>query len=309
MPLTTTETGVRVLDRPVWPGLFGVKFWDVAAGAAVQDGLIVQARSRSGKVVDAVQNRCGVWHFPELPGINSVDVGRALAEGASLSASSRPVVVRVVDAARRFQTTEFDAVVPIAGGLLDWPQGPCLAGEESPLGAGRVPLFSRTSRSAPPGHSSVRADLWDVDADRAAAWALLEISVAGPSGPLRFLGLSDERGSAVTFLPAPFVPVDGVRMPAALRTWDVAVRIAYAPAFTTDLDPDASRGLPSLDAILAQYEAPDARVFTRRSPDVVLAAPGGWPEPLRAIEPLILRTEPAGLEPRHRSFLLIQPAP
>ncbi|HYQ02107.1 MAG TPA: hypothetical protein VER96_25710 [Polyangiaceae bacterium] len=311
MPFANTEPPIRVLERQFLPGLLGLRFWDVAASAPVQDGLLVQARSKSGMVVDAVQNRSGVWHFPMLPGVNSFDVGKAVLEGTPLAPLSRSLTVRVADTARRFQTVEFDAIAPIEGGLFDWPHGPVTSDDGSPLGSGPVPLFSRASRLAPPGHLSVRADLWDVEGDRAAAWALLEITVAGPWGPLRFLGLADERGSAVVFLPVPFVPVDGTHLPAAQRTWDVSARVAYAPAFTIDAGASSAE-LPPFEGIVAQHGAPDARIFLTRSPDTFLASatpPGRWREPLSLLEPLILRTEPARVEARLRSFLLIQPAP
>ena len=310
MPAIGTDSKVRVLDRPFLPALFGARFWDVAAGVHVQDGLLVQARSKRGQVVDAVQNRSGVWHFPRIPGINSFDVGQALLDGTSLAKFSRSVLVRVVDSARRFQTIEFEAAVPVEAGLFDWPHSPITTDDGSPLGTGPVPLFSRSSRPAPSGHLSIRAELWDVDANRAAAWALLEVSVAGPWGPLRFFGLADEGGAATVFLPVPFVPVDGVRMPAAARSWEVGVRVAYAPSVVeAPLGPsDGVAEPPRFDAILAQYHAPDAQIFVSRSPDVVLAS-SPWREPLRLIEPLILRTENIGLEPRLRSRLLIQTAP
>jgi len=301
-------TRIHVLERCTLPALLGLRFWDVGAGALVEDGLAVRVQNSLGTTVDATQNRSGVWHFPKLPGISAADVARVVAAGGSVAELARPFNVRVSDGASRFQPVQFELMGPAVGGLFAWPYGGLQLDTGSPPGSAPapVPLFSSPGRVAPAARLTVRADLWDIERDRPAAWALLEVSAPSASGVETFLGLANERGSVCVFLPMPFLPVDGSNVAIAARTWNVEVRVAYAPSLT--LDAMTPSGVlvepPGLDAILAQRELEPASAFATRSPDALLSS-----AVLTSRQPLVLQTQPFAVESRLQSFLLVRPAP
>lgn len=301
--MTSTDP-VRVLERRSTPGLLGIRFWDVGAGVAVRNhALTVSARSREGARVDAIVNRSGVWFFPALPGVNPAVVASRFEAGVLPATLARPYRVSVgepLSAPHSFQPADFEVEAPIDGGLYDWPYGGTEAGSGSPPPAGYVPLFSQAGRSTPSGRLVVRAELWDTRG-RPAAFALLEVTAEGGSGPETFLGLADERGAVVVFLPVPFVAPGSPRVAAALRTWAVGLRVSYAPSLTLDRSPPEALALPSLDRILAQRSAAPATAFAARQPELPLTT-----ATLHASEPLILRT--AGLPPDAASRLLVEPS-
>jgi hypothetical protein len=289
------------VEHQAYPGTLGLRFWDVGAGAPVRDGLSVSATAESGAVALAVANRSGVWQFPALPGVNTVDVLRALEAGESLASLQRSFVVNVEDRAGRFHRTSFGVSAPVIGGLFEWSHGG-IEPEGSPPRPTAVPLFSTASRPAPPGLLTVRADLWDIDRSAPAAWGLLEIDAPGASGKERFIGLAGENGSVQVFLPVPFIPQDGSRIPASARTFGLDVRVSYAPSLAvSSASGAAAPGIPSLTTVLSQRDVAAAEPLSRTYPDVVLAA-----ATLRAVEPLLLATDPAGLEPRLTSRLLLR---
>jgi hypothetical protein len=300
----TTSYPARILERRSYPGLLGIRFWDVGAGAQVRDHeLEVRARSPEGKVVDAKVNRSGVWFYPDLPGVSSALVDELFGQGSPPSSLGRRFRVSVAEPIlrrRTFQPIEFDVDAPVDGGLYDWPFGGTETGAGSPPPSGYVPLFSLASRVTPTGRLVVRAELWDTR-ERPAAFALLEITCDGPSGQETFVGLADAKGAVAVFLPVPFVPLGAPKTPAALRTWMVGVRVSYAPSLTVDRSPPADAPL-TLDTILAQRGTAPARAFAARDPDRLLVS-----ATLGLSESLALTT--VGLPPEAAGRLLVEPSP
>jgi hypothetical protein len=308
----------RPLETLVHPGLLGLRFWDVAAGDFVRDGLRVQTRDELDRPIEAILNRSGVWSFPRLPGIRAVDVARQLATAPESPPAGRPFVIEVLDTLRRYLPVTFEVLAPVAGGLFDWLPGDFSAPPGSPPGVqpNPVPLFSSPARPAPPGRKVVYAGLReflppsppDRPAVDPAAWALLEIEVDGVDGPESHFGLADDHGHVAVFVPTPPVPADGSRIPLARRSWSVRPRAYYAPTITSsgsvpESDPRRASP-PRLDAILAQRSAGPAPLFSS-----ILPLSNLTEEILHFAEALVLRTADAGLLPEERSFLFTQPVP
>lgn len=101
----------------------------------------------------------------------------------------------------------------------------------------------------------VRADLWNANAERPAAWAVLEVRVATPGGVALARGLSDENGRVMVAFaypemtppPAPVSP-PAPRTGLTAQTWglDLSVRFAALPG--------TRQRLPDLCVILGQAQ-------------------------------------------------------
>ena len=279
-----------VLETVTRTALLGVRFFDRVTGRVVADGLEV-VETRSGK--RAVPNRSGVFVLHELPGMRA----SAFGSGDDAFWSSPPAVATigftVVDTLRQFLPFAFTADVPVRG-LFAEDCG--IAGSPPDAIVGGVPLFSAPARIAPAGIAAVRADLWDVDADAPAAYAVLEVSVG--AGPV-YRGVADTQGRTVVLLPYPEPPWHGSSPPPGSRslseqTWPTTVTVRYAPAHASPPLPDpASHTAPDLCAVLTQ---PAGTILAADSPSTALGS-----QLLVFGRELVLRT--AG-----QSVLLVLPA-
>ncbi|MCA9542063.1 MAG: hypothetical protein KC620_24370, partial [Myxococcales bacterium] len=186
----------------------GMRFADPMTGATVASGLDVAARGpASARFVNARPGAGGVYAFHGLSGLIAVERAERIPGGSTTQVAGDAnwwqhhqgkvaCEVRVRDPQKRFQPFRFVAPLPHRG--LFAP--PCAA---PPAGVEPfVPLFSAPGRPAPAGMAVVRAELWDRVADRAAAWARLEVW----HGATRVgHGFADAEGrAAIYFRPPPF---------------------------------------------------------------------------------------------------------
>ncbi len=229
-----------VAERLTYVTPLGVAFVDSATGRRVSDGLVVRV---DGAPVGV--NRVGVFVVRHLAGLGAVERGAGDGEYWANVRPVRTVRVEVDDPYGRFLPCAFDADVP-ARGLFR------LACGSPPGEALPVELYSAPARPIPACTAVVRTELWDADADAAAAWALVEASVAG-GPPVR--GLADARGRATILFPYPEPSgLDGSppslgRRPLTAQTWPVAIRAYAAP------QPAAPVARPDLCDVLNQPPA------------------------------------------------------
>jgi hypothetical protein len=258
-------SAIVVLETVTRTALLGVRFWDRVTGRVVADGLDV-VETTSGRRL--TPNPSGVFVLQELPGL------RASASGAGGDAfwasppAAATIACRVVDPRERFLSFAFGTEVPLRG-LFAEDCG--LAGSPPDAVAGGVPLFSSASRTPPAGVAAVRADLWDVTAGAAAAWAVLEVS----SGGSVYRGVADEQGRVVVLLPYPEPPWHSGSPPTGTRslsyqTWSLDVGVRYGPAYASPPLPDPAPGAaPDLCAVLTQ---PAATLLSVDSPATPLGS-------------------------------------
>lgn len=242
-----------VSERLTYVTPLGVAFVDSATGRRVSEGLAVRVDG-----IPARANRVGVFIVPHIPGLAAAERGAGDdAYWASLPAETR-VRVEVDDPLGRFLPFGFDADVP-ARGLFTLT---C----DSPVGAEQIELFSAPARAIPAGVAAVRAEVWDDDADRPAAWALLEASAPGLA-PAR--GLADALGRVTILFPYPEPsgledgsPPSPQRRALAAQTWPIELRAFAAPQPATPLSrPDFCTVLTQPPALLHSGSPPGAPVI------------------------------------------------
>jgi hypothetical protein len=237
----------------------GLVFIDGPGGAPILTGLSVRAwpEGREDRARTATINGAGVAGFHRLPGVQ-------FDPADPFVGPTRPFIVEVTDALRRFQTGRVRVLAPARG-------------------VTSVVMRSSPTRVVEPGRITFRSELWDAVNDRPAAFALVIVKLVGNGGtvPATTLtaGLTDAAGRllAVADWPAPKVPLSGPAPTVPLR-WN-------APrALTLELlyDPAAPRDVVRLDLVTS---APAARAWNRRGPDEAYAPPD-----LTVDRPVVLRS-------------------
>ncbi|MFD8778392.1 hypothetical protein [Streptomyces sp. NPDC059916] len=221
---------------------FGVRFWDVAAGSAMSDGLTVSARRADAPhraSVRSVLTPSGVHAFPRL--------SRAVAHRHEASEpGTGPFEEIRVDVAdprrRRVLPTTFLASAAVGGlsapvcdelgsVITDWNSGWYQASQSAsfswpmteaeppwpmpkPGGSASapepwlpvVPLFPAPERSLPAGRAVIRADLRLVRPGTGTPTgepAAWSVVVAGPVGSPPGVGVADEQGRVAVIMPWP----------------------------------------------------------------------------------------------------------
>jgi hypothetical protein len=237
-----TLTVTRVLDTVTRTALLGVRFWDRVTGRVVFDGLDVVETTSGARLVP---NRSGVFVLHELPGLRASEFGAGDDAFWASPPAGSTIGFTLVDTLRQFLPFSFTVDVPLRG-LFAEDCG--LLPAASPPGLGFVPLFSAPARSVPAGIAAVRADLWDVDADAPAAWAVLEVSAGGTV----YRGVADTRGSVVVPFPYPEPPWHGSSPPPGSKSlsqqqWPLDVTVRYSPPTSPPFS-----DVPDLCAVLTQ---------------------------------------------------------
>ena len=210
----------------------GVRFRDTVTGADVA-GLTVEAwpAGQRHRRISAVSTAAKVYGWVDLPGVRDRTFGAG--DDAYWSSALPPLsyIVDVVDHAGRFLPFRFTARAP-ARGIWRWT----CDGDTSPFDAqGAVPLYSAPSRVPPAATAVIRAELYDVDAERPAAWAV----VAARSGR-RVIGrgMTDSEGRLLLLAPYPEPvppplgvasgsPPGNTRVPLWLQVWPVQLDVSY----------------------------------------------------------------------------------
>ncbi len=243
---------IRTLETVTRTALLGVRPWDPVRGCAVTDGLRLTALGH-GNV--ATPNRSGVFVFHDLPGLRESAYGAGDDAFWSAPAATASVELELVDAERRYLPFRFTADAPGRGVFREQCPNAFSPPEIDVPG---VPLFSAPSRPVPPGLAAVRADLWDVELDAPAAWAVLEVTAAGGQA---VRGIADEQGRVVVVMAYPEPHWAGSSPPPgthalADQTWELALGVRYDPAAASPPLPDPSSGIaPDLCTVLSQSAA------------------------------------------------------
>lgn len=289
----------------------GVRFWDQVTGSPIRDGLNVTAYSAAAVLrkvqtlpdnrqvvsiiaprVQAFPNRQGIYLLRNLPGLRTAENGTGDANYWA-SVQTRPFVIEVVDTYRRFQPCSFVADLPARGVFslncvpISSPPGTVLSG---------VSLYSAPGRIAPGAIAVIHADLWDLDANVPAAWAVLEAQVAGQP-PVS--GFADLNGHVAIIFPlpepvntaltSPGAPLAAAAIPLIQQQWPVQLQAAY-----TRLSPIPA--VPDLCYLFAQQAATLWMDSTQSQPLTTVTLTFG--------QELVVRSQ----DPAYPSLLLITPA-
>ena len=265
----------------------GIRFWDAVTGGFVRDTLRVSAFPMSGprKLLDATQNRSGVYAFNHLPGLREIEQ-RADDDFYLVSPSDqRSFVVEVRDTSGDFLDVGFivDLPLPYPGVYLSDPLSS--PPEGVPKG---VNLFSSIKRTPPPMVAAIRAELVDADTDAPAAHAVM--SVRTEDG-YRWYGVSNNEGKVAVLMPYPMLvdglggsPHEGGPGMLSVQTWTLAVDIRYSPELVDRLP------LSSLVDYATVLNQPPAEVWLERAAvDVTPLAT--LDVPLRYGEDVVLKTD------------------
>jgi hypothetical protein len=169
--------------------------------------------------------------------------------------------------------------------------------------AAALPLFSAPTRAAGGGLATLRASLWDAQADAPAAWALVE---ARFNGQPTVRGLADEAGRVALVFPYPepaaFAEQSPPSTPFTKLEWPVQLFASYVPQRPVPT-------LPSLPAALAQPRAnlwadsalttPLTQATLRSGQELVVRSFDTSPEAPGGGKPLpVLLITPAGSPPQ-----------
>lgn len=280
MEVTRLETIVR--RAPL-----GLQFLDLARGVPVTDGIEVRAWpvADTGPGYPAVRSPLsGIYGFRSLPGFRPFETGERPASDWCDPAESSPLadtepnfVVVVEDRLQRF--------LPQALRL-------CLPRERLM----EVPLFSAAARAPLPGLAVIRGELWDRLHDRPAGWAMV---TASTDDAATYVGLADARGMVTLFVPyaSALPPLQGSPPHGAgdQLTWPLVVQVFYQPAQQQAVP---GLGWPETRSILEQDRAEVYDTPLSHGPSITRS--------LRFGQDLVISTE--GLDPPHRSRLLVDPA-
>lgn len=239
----------------------GIQFWDQVLDQPITDGLSVAAQLLGADYlpVTAFRTSSGVYAFQGLPCLHDVEYPGAGAASGGSPSRTFPFVITVADSLNRYMPALFGVELP-----LSYP-GLFLSNQvTSPPGEGaRAYLFSALTRPGTAGVSTIRADLWDHEAGRPAAYAALEISINGEL----WRGIADDQGRAMVQFPSPLVtrlslgsPPGSGQGPAAGMSWPIQAAVRYQPA-KLRFPLAASRGVvwpwattPSLKSILDEQQ-------------------------------------------------------
>jgi hypothetical protein len=209
----------------------GMRFWDFALDRTVADGLSVSAVSPVPGLgpVAAVRTLSGVYAFHGLPGLRDIEYPRGDSSPITSPPHAIPFVIVVSDLLRRYLPQVFTVDLPLPY------RGLFLSNEvTSPPGAAaRAYLFSASTRGVPSGCATIRGQLWNKTADAPAAYAALQVTVAGNV----WTGIADEKGTVALFFPYPILERLSLGSPPGSgqgniynTTWPVAVQVRYQPS-------------------------------------------------------------------------------
>lgn len=300
----------------------GIRFWDPVTDTQVADGLSVSARpvSSSGSTRSAVRTVGGIYAFHNLPGLHDYEYPREVDQrhsirffgleqhvhdGASDAPFSppapRPFQITILDRRKRFLTTSFRIELPLSEEGIYTLSVPSSLPEDAPPG---FYLFSAPGRTVLPGIGVVRAQLTDVFTEEAAAYAILEVYVAGAPDPV-YYGLADATGQVAVLFPYPRIlttlegsPPSG-QTPLFEQTWPLTVRVRYGPGAISF----------SAESITGDSDVPDLRTVVTQPPGLLRLVPPVSPvatTPTDELSATLRYAEPTVLRSEGRADLLIQ---
>lgn len=241
---------VLVLEQPTLTSPFGVRFWDVAAKAQVEPGIISVVgypKAYPELRTSATEGPSGVYSFSGLPGLRSAENGAGDDAFWLANPPVVPYVVQVSDTALRYLPFQFSVLLPVRGLFARWDSP--LSSSLTP-GPDWLPIFSDPSRTITGPCGAVRATLQDDALNAPAAWALLAIEAPGLPA---ITALADKSGIVSVYQPYPEPTSAFSSSPLAApdltnQSWPVTVSVFYERI-------QGENGWPDLDRILRQSAA------------------------------------------------------
>lgn len=234
----------------------GLRFWDSATNAVVDDGLTVIAYpvGQPWHAQKSLVNPSGVHVLQDLYGLRELESGtgdKAYWDGLTTD-KRRDFILEVEDSLNRFLPFACRVKLPVQGllrlqDILPLEAGNVVALEPQKLKleptALVLPLFSNPARRVPAGMTAIRASLHNQISNAPAAWAALEV-LLGNDLTVLARGFADANGQVQVFMPYPKLP-DQIN-PSALgkHSWLLKIRIAYTPV--QDISSLSAQKIPDL---------------------------------------------------------------
>ena len=274
----------QLLERQTLIAPLGVRFWDVATGAYVGDGLRVAAYAGDDRLhsTQASPNRSGTYVLHHASGLREFEMGVGNPPFTELLPARRRFTVEVSDEQRRFLPLKFEADLPYKG-LFRWQTTPERAPLDPPPNSPTVPLYSSILRAVPAGMAVLRAELYeapsqeinDVRITKPAAWAMLE---ARSGGRLLSRGIADEQGRVALIFayPAPHDSISSLSssppgafiagLPFLQQEWTIQLQAYYEPTALSSPPAPFSPLQPSGFSSKAETSVPNLSNILEQSP-------------------------------------------
>ena len=292
-------TSVHVLESVRRHSALGIRFWDVATGNTVVDGLDVALFPRSNPQARRalLLNRSGVYAAHNVPGLRDFEFSNQPPEEL-WATPTRSYRIDVGDPAGRFLPSSFDVDLPVRGLLsllapwLSPAQAiplPLETGSPPQPLMGVVPLFSAPARPLPEPLGVVYAQLRLRSSGDAAAWALLAVDIDGKT---RGLGQADADGRVAVFFGYPEPPRRQRMSPPEQRNDDFSWAVSLS-AFRDETLPAVQS--PDLVQVVGQLSQPRQVLESLQSPAL----------PLRLDYRVPLTARTAGATGEAASYLLL----
>jgi hypothetical protein len=253
VPLSTYQWGSAgaAVDPVTRLTPLGVRLWDAVTQTVVTDGISLTIKDAAGSVPSAriVVNPSGVFLISNLPGLRASEAGSGLPEFWAAPPAEATFTVSVDDMLNQFLPCSFSVTAPSKGLVT------LAADKKAPMPATTAPaiaLFSSPARQLFGAVGGVRAQLWDVVADRPAAYATVEVDTG--ASPVA-VGLADAQGRVLVPVPYPPLP-NGLSSPPAgqavsAQSWPVTITVHYDPETASSGTPRH----PDLRTLLGQSQA------------------------------------------------------
>ncbi len=233
--------------------LLGIRFWDPALDAQIQDGLRVTLTPIENlrQVNTAFRTKSGVYAFNNVPGMHLYEAFASEAEEVSPPETKR-FILDVVDSRRQFSAVSLLVDLPLPYDGLFLVDDNAGSPSTAPKGFN---LYSSINRTASAQHTFVRGELIDRISDEPAAHALVRVQT---EDEFSWYGLADAEGKFAIMMPYPLISssfgsspptTDGTRL--FQRTWDIDVAVMYEP-LNQDLIDGALQ--PDYSSILSQSQ-------------------------------------------------------
>lgn len=281
------------LEKIIRRAPLALRFVDLLLDKPISDGLEAQAfRLRNGAVVRETPPvtaqrslQSGIYGFQHLDGLRDYELDRRpLTDFCPDEAAEPNYLITVRDRLRRYQ--------PVLMALC-LPQPHVVA----------VDLFSTGDRLVPDTFGVVRVQLWDSEAEAPAAWALVQVTLAGGD----FIGLADDRGMVAVHVPYPPLPEGGPNP----ILWDVTLQVFYRPADSLEfVSVPGQEGLPPLlTSVRRQLDFPPALLLQSDFEDQPAVETDRLDGKLEYRTDWIVKTAGNDADNRPFSRLVLRPAP
>lgn len=260
---------VHVLEKVQRHSALGIRFWDVATGNTVVQGLDVALYPRANpRARSALQlNRSGVYVAHQVPGLRGFEFSEQPPDELWATPAS-PYRIELSDPSGRFLPSSFDVDLPVRGllGILTpWLSPaqpvplPLETGSPPVPTVGVVPLFSAPARPLPEPLGVVYAQLRLLSSGAAAPWTFLAAAIDGKP---RGLGVADAEGRVAVFFGYPDPPRRRLMSPPEQHN-----AFKWTVTLTAFRDDDLPVGQPpDLARLLSQLSHPCQVLESQHSP-------------------------------------------